>query len=301
MLLTTKIKIAAKKHLPTSLFTALKLVNTNIISKSRNAYFTFQVRNFKQKEIIPLEYGDNKFKLVIKPENGYLDKQVFAYHKYETHIVDEIMAGIKKGQSSIDIGANIGHHTLLMSQCVGNEGTVYAFEPIPAIREQLQESIAINSFTNISVLPFALGSENKTETLSVNTTNVGGSSIVPVDTDSESGKISIEVKRLDGLEFKKISFIKIDVEGYEYFALDGARGLLEKDKPTVLIEFSPLYYMVHNPTHGTKILELFRSLQYTILDLEDGRKEIIDDAAFIKQFSAEGRSQTNMLCVPMVS
>ncbi len=298
MLNTTKIKILSKKYLPNCLFEVLKFTNSHFFSKARDARFNLSVKNFKQRQNVSLSYGDINFRLVIDPKNGYLDKQIYSYHKYEEHIVDEIINALKPGNRAVDIGANIGHHTMVMSKCVGEKGEVYAFEPIPGIRDQLNESIKINDFKNIKVFPYALGDENKTENLSIASNNIGSSSIIPAHVDSNTRKITIEVKRLDDIIDNKIDFIKIDVEGYEYFTLMGSIETIKKYSPAILIEFSPLYYQANNESHSLKILELFDKLEYRIYDLENNKEEVTQFQDFINTFSTEGRPQTNLLCIP---
>lgn len=300
MLLSTKIKIVIKKYLPDSVFGLVKNVNKNIFAKARDKFFYLRAIKFTKEKTVDLVYDDKKFKIVINPKNGYLDKQIYVYQKYEDHIVKEIIKASKPGDCVLDIGANIGHHTLIMSLCVGNSGSVYAFEPIPDIRNQLLKSVSINDFKNITVFPYALGDVEKVDYISINESNVGGSSIVPAKSMGVTKKIPIEVKKLDNvtdLTGKVVSFIKIDVEGYEFNVLKGAVNLLKKDLPTILIEFSPLYYKMNNSNDAVDIIKMFRGLNYKIYDLEDDRKEVVNDDVFVQSFSVDGRSQTNLLCI----
>lgn len=63
------------------------------------------------------------------------------------------MAAGKRGMGALDIGANIGYYTLLLSRIAGPDGHVFAVEPAPMVRDSLERNIAANSLVNVSVFP----------------------------------------------------------------------------------------------------------------------------------------------------
>jgi FkbM family methyltransferase len=295
MKLTTSIKISIKRYLPAFLFKCIHTIYNITIAKFEGILFAFRIRGFTEKMVVPLSYFGHSFSLLINPKNGFLDKQIYAYKKYEVHILEEMMKNIHRGMTVLDVGANIGHHSLFMSRLVGATGKVIALEPMLAMREQFEKSIALNSITNINIEPLALGEKESTETIYINKGSVASSSIV--NTSKGDTEETIHVVTLDSLSLAP-SFMKIDVEGYEYFALQGGEETVAQQHPVILLEYSPIYYRKSNPSHSKDIITFLRRHNYSIFDLEDGHKKIIDDSAFISSFAEGLRSQTNIICIP---
>ena len=88
------------------------------------------------------------------------------------------------------------------------------------------------------------------------------------------------------------------MEGYEYFVLKGAEETIKRSRPTILLEYSPLYYERTNPTHKKEIITFLRKYNYEIFDLEDSRKKVINDEEFLSSFNKDLRAQTNIICIP---
>lgn len=295
MVWTTRIKIFLKKYLPASLFSVVRFLADKTILKILPLFFKYKIKTFDKEIVKEIFYNHKKFKIIINPKNGYLDAQIYANGLYEPHIVKEIIANTKDGDVCIDVGANIGHHTIVMSQSVGNNGKVYAYEPIPKIKEQLEKSLLLNEIKNVETLQIALSDKESAMELNICDSNIGSSSLVNKTNDSE--KITIQTKTLDSYNYSKVDFIKIDVEGFEYNVLLGGEKTIEKYKPTIIIEYSPAYYQKSNPSHSKEILSFFKEHNYTIFDLEDNKKEITNIDSFIKEFAEGLRSQTNLLVI----
>jgi FkbM family methyltransferase len=149
---------------------------------------------------------------------------------------------LKSGMSVLDIGAHHGFYTLLCSHVVGAEGRVYAFEPSTRERNALLKHLRLNRRTNVQVMDFALGSENGDGSLYVvDGSQTGCNSLRPPKVQSGTAQVKVHVRRLDDwLEQQgilHIDFVKLDVEGGEIYALNGAERLLElRPRPVLLIE-----------------------------------------------------------------
>lgn len=296
MIWTTKVKITLKKALPGHLFNAVRFIADKTILKITPLLFGYKVRNFTAKTIKNISYTRARsFKIILDPANGYLDAYIYAYGPYESQIIREIVSNIKEGDTCIDVGANIGHHTIIMSQAVGQKGKVYAYEPIPHIRKQMEESLALNHIHNVTVLGDALSFEDGIMTLSINESNIAGSSFINT---GGTKQLKVTVKKLDSYNYTNVAFIKIDVEGFEYAVLKGAERLFTDNRPVTLFEYSPVYYRKNSPSDCKDILTFFKDKNYTLIDLDDGRKTILDLDAFVKEFSEGLRSQTNVLALP---
>lgn len=135
---------------------------------------------------------------------------------------------------ALDIGANVGNHALFFAEYFEH---VFAFEPNP-IAHQLLEINAVSR--NISALNYGVSDKNCKMAFRVNASNIGGSKIVKHKHNSDdSDVINVEVRRLDDLDRvkdAKISMIKIDVEGHELPALQGAKNIIERNAPVILFE-----------------------------------------------------------------
>ena len=133
---------------------------------------------------------------------------------------------VKKNNTVIDVGANIGTVTLLLANIVGKNGNVYSVEPHPTTYKYLFENIKLNNFKNIATFNLALG-EKSTQVSFSNFKSDDQNKILNLES-----KLSIKMSKLDDLPIKEniIDLLKIDTIGYEKFVLLGANSLLKKCK-----------------------------------------------------------------------
>ncbi len=176
--------------------------------------------------------------------DDYIGRKVWMQGVYESEIRD-VMAGLVKEDAVVlDIGANIGIQSLRLSRMVGSKGKVYAFEPIPYTRGLLEKNISLNAAANITVFPYALGDINETVTIrfSEQTDNLGA---VTLRNGDGKGNLQVDVRRGDELiaehHIERISFIKIDVEGFEWKVLKGLSGTIRAQRPMIILEWDTNY------------------------------------------------------------
>ena len=142
---------------------------------------------------------------------------------------------VRPGQTVLDVGANIGAHTLFFGHAVGRRGRVYAFEPQRIIHGLLCTNVALNDMTNIYPMHAAVGRENGT--ISVPhidygvSGNFGGLSLA----ERPAGE-GVPLVTIDGLGLAACHFIKIDVEGMEYEVLEGAKQTIGRYRPYLYAE-----------------------------------------------------------------
>lgn len=134
----------------------------------------------------------------------------------------------------IDIGANVGHFSLLAAGvCNAN---VIAFEPIPVTFVKFRKNIVLNGLTQkIKTFNIGIAEENAVLNFSKSKDVMNG-----VVLNDEKDVISVEVKKLDdALTGENPTFLKVDVEGYEYFVLKGASQILKnKNLKYIIIELN---------------------------------------------------------------
>jgi len=299
MINRSKIKYSLKKLLPKRIFDIVLGIWQKILIKGILAIDKIRLKNFTTYRSIKTTHRGHDFSIFISPQNGFIDKHIYLYGIYEPHILDLIAKYLKEGGVFIDIGANIGQHSLFAGSIVGNSGKVYSFEPIPYIYNQLLDSVKINHFENIiTAHNTALGEKDGTETLYVETNNVGGSSIVGHH-GIENKKISITIKKVDDIlaNVERINMIKIDVEGYEYEVLSGMQKTLARCNPIIILEFSGQLYFAKDKTRGEKIISLLENAGYDLYDIEDYMKKVTSKNEFLSAFT-KGKAQCDLLCVP---
>ena len=166
----------------------------------------------------------------IDNENDLIKAWLVRGLRWEKHLVVLFPKYVKPGTTVIDAGAHIGTHTLALAKLAGAEGRVYAFEPQRKIYRELVYNIRLNKAANVVPLRFALGDRaGVIEMAQATPGNEGGTQI-------GTGGDRAELRALDSFSFRNVSFIKIDVEGYEDHVLDGARETIQRNRPVILIE-----------------------------------------------------------------
>ncbi len=141
---------------------------------------------------------------------------------------------VPNGATVCDIGANAGFYTLGMSRMVGERGRVLAFEPVPENLSKIRRHLAINKIDNVTLSDCALSDKSGHVAFARGENDfTGGIATEPVD--------SFQVPTISLDEFLAENaivdptFLKIDVEGAEAKVLAGAKALLARAHPTMLI------------------------------------------------------------------
>jgi FkbM family methyltransferase len=174
--------------------------------------------------------------------NDHIAQRLLLSRGYETEVSTAIFALVRPGMIVLDIGANIGLHTLHLARRVGSCGQVLAFEPNTIAREELLKNIYMNHIKNVKVLEIALWERDGEEVFYF--PEDGMEAMGGLQRNSQF-KVAYESKvqtaRLDTiltqLEVRRIDFIKIDVEGAELRVLRGAGSILDVDwRPPILYE-----------------------------------------------------------------
>lgn len=158
---------------------------------------------------------------------------------YEENIEPLLKYGhylIKKGDNVIDGGANQGIFSIAFGKKVGRSGTVLAVEPFKYCIKQIKYNSKINNLKNIKTIKCCLHNREKITQIDYSK-GIGSASIVR---NFGTKKKYVRTIQLDSLIKKNslsiINFIKLDIEGAEIFALQGAKQILKKDKPKLSIE-----------------------------------------------------------------
>jgi len=230
--------------------------------------------------------------------NGGVDSVIYKDGVWEPEIVYLIKKHLPPRGTFVDIGANIGFHSLIASAVTGPDGNVLAFEPLPRLQQQMQKSIESNNFSNIVIKPVALGMSYGSANLSLVEENIGASSIQDVSIDRVvSDIVTVPVRTLDSYreELSRIDLVKIDIEGTEYEALRGGEKILLKFKPVIILEFSPHVYEKDFTGKSLVLYEYLKGLGYTITDIGN---RFTDVEKNLRNGEFKGL-HTNLLCIPV--
>lgn len=157
-----------------------------------------------------------------------------------------VLRTVKRGWTVLDVGANIGYFSTIFAAVVGNAGRVIAFEPVSDTFLKLKAAISLNGFEGIIDARPAAASNCAGQcqiAYGVNSANMGGVSISPLGTAThEQVKEIAETVRIDdSVGQRPIHFIKMDVEGAEGLALDGAHDVISRCRPIMMIEFNSVH------------------------------------------------------------
>jgi len=163
---------------------------------------------------------------------------------YELETQKLLKKVLHSGDEVVDVGANIGMFSLAARHHIGNEGTIYAFEPNPEVRRRLNRNIEINQISNITVYPVGLGETEGQFVLYVPHVNTGEGSL-SCFTDHEYKRdkyweVPVDVKIGDDL-LQEVNprLIKVDVEGAEVGVFKGISKLINRCKPLIIAEYVP--------------------------------------------------------------
>jgi FkbM family methyltransferase len=184
----------------------------------------------------------------------------------------------KDGEIIVDVGAHIGHYTIISSKRVGPNGKVIAIEAHPDNFEMLNRNIKLNKLTNIIPLNYAVYSKETKLKLYLPDEELGytmhhSTMLNYVSTkykiETEGKYVEVNANTLDNLLFQQqqkqngishenINWIKIDVEGAEFEVLKGATSILSKSKDIALL------IEVHGKDNYKPIVEFLKTYNFKI-------------------------------------
>jgi FkbM family methyltransferase len=213
-----------------------------------------------------------------------------AYENTETKLV---LTWVHPGDWVLDIGANIGYYSLLMSNIVGNEGRIFSFEPIPFLYERFEASILENGYKNIKVHKIALSDkESCFEMIYLPNAENAGGSFLNKSHEKLQGHSTINVKTtsLDNLTFEKhVAFLKMDAEGAENLILEGGQFFFKTNHPILLTEVHPFQLRRVSGVSAKIFINHLNEIGYCCYNVFDLKNEVND--------WDEGRIG-NLLCFP---
>ncbi|EPA05162.1 FkbM family methyltransferase [Candidatus Nitrosarchaeum limnium] len=216
------------------------------------------------------------------------------FGKLDTEIIKNC---IKTGDIVVDLGANIGYYTLIAAKLVGDKGKVFAFEPEPKNFEILKKNVELNNYQNVILEQKAVSDVNEKINLYLSE-GIGTHSIKLKQNIKQT--IQVESIRLDDYFSNlnltdKINFIKIDVEGAEFRALNGMNMILKQSKHLKIFTEFMKNFIVESGTEPKDMLELLINNGFNISYVDDEKNRLVPiDIEHL--LNADDSKTNNILC-----
>lgn len=206
------------------------------------------------------------------------------YEEYETGLFMELL---KPGMTVVDIGANVGHYSLIAARMVGDSGRVFSFEPDPHNFDLLSRNIELNGFTNVTALNMAVSEKKGSLTLHLDKYNLGGHSLSAGNVLIDDGTVDVDTVSLDEYFENEagewVDVIKMDTQGAEGLIVEGAWRVLKDADPVLLMELWP--YGLRNAGYdpATLVANLERlGFSFKVISDNDEEAKAMDSADVIE-------------------
>ncbi len=227
------------------------------------------IYNPDKKRVKPIELVLNlKDYFININTSSYLEWYMFFYGCYEPMIQTIIKQTVKPGSICIDIGANVGIHTMSLAKQTGPTGKVYAFEPHPVIFSKLINNLSLNNFCWVEPTNYAVSNKKGSGKLQSDekSSNQGMAYLNENAKIINSTSFDVQLTSLDAfVEEKKIAhidFLKIDVEGHETAVFQGAQNTIKAHKPFIIFENNK-----DHPKETQNLITDLSSLSYQFYDI----------------------------------
>ena len=193
---------------------------------------------------------------------------------WKTGVFDLIVAELllrltDPGELALDVGANIGVMSSILATASGNQGHVIAFEPLPALVTKFRENMELwrsrLEWNQVTIMPTALSSEAGEAVLTMPTGFSANRGIATLEAGLPGEQVTIQATTLDAVLAPDtvVGTMKIDVEGHEYSALQGATRLLSSGSVRDIV-------FEENNEYPSKVSSLLESHGYEVFGLRKG-------------------------------
>ena len=232
-----------------------------------------------------------------------IDLTIFALGAFEWDTLRALETLVRSGATVLDVGANIGAHTLHLARLVGERGRVIAFEPTDFATSKLRANLRANPDleTRVEVhqtflvakagapIDAAVASSWPVDGAAVDNTQMGSRAM------NVSGARAMTIDCvIAAAGDPDVQLIKMDVDGHELDVLEGAQILLERRRPIIVMELAP--YAFHPPEKFDRMVNLLARANYAFRPLGSLR-DLPADPASLRSRIPEG-SSVNVVALP---
>lgn len=220
---------------------------------SRKALWRFEYMRFRRQcdswhrrpgaKPMTVRFLDQEFEL--HPSGKGLSEEIMLLGAHEPVCTRVYLQHLREGDHVLDVGSNLGYYALLAARAVGATGQVLGFEPARDVYAILERNVARSGYTNIRVFPWAVG--DRSEAIEFYGSEIPSwGSLIREKNLLQARPTTVPAKKLDDLldEFPEFrpTVLRMDVEGGELMALEGAKRLLREYRPRVFVEIHPFAF-----------------------------------------------------------
>jgi len=186
--------------------------------------------------LVPARHGT----MLVNCNDIFMGQSYLRYGECCEHEVEVLLSLLRFPGMVIDVGANMGVHTVPVATELARQGrTMLAFEPQPVIFQQLCANLALNGLMNVLALPYACGSEPGVVSFTApDYRHLGNFGSVSMSAQGGiSAVVTAPCHTLDEIvQEAPVALIKIDVEGFELEVLKGAKNVIARSRPAMYVE-----------------------------------------------------------------
>jgi FkbM family methyltransferase len=196
--------------------------------------------------------------MLYNKNDQYIGASIGKYGEFSQGEMELFQLLLAEGHYVIEVGANIGAHTLGMSRRVGLSGRIYAYEPQRIIFQTLCANMAINSRTNVYCFEQAASNAKEVITLpDLDYSRQGNFGGVSIDRFTTGQPVNVVVLDEELKHIPRLDLLKVDVEGMEHQVVSGSKTLISKHKPVLYVENDRL-------EKSRALIELIQSMEYRL-------------------------------------
>lgn len=212
---------------------------------------------------------------------SFLEWYIYFYGAFRPEVSKLLNRMLRPGHVAIDIGANIGMHSIIMANRVGPTGKVFCFEPDPHPFDRLKRNLALNGFGFVQVHQAALSAKSETRKLFLHDDTIGNYANASFYSDNigkDTAAIDVEALSLDEFvareKLTRLDVVKLLAQGEEWNILQGARETIARLRPKIFFLYEPSFWHRQN-LRLMDAVGFFRQYGYTTYTVEFGLRRAV--------------------------
>jgi FkbM family methyltransferase len=232
-----------------------------------------EIQDFSRGRCMGVPFGDGTalcrvlglFPLFVLLKDRCISPRLMADGFWETWVTIAVCRIVQRGWRVIDVGANVGYYSVVLSELVGPEGRVEAVEPNEEVLPLLRANVNLNGYGDrCAIHPVAVADAEGEAVLTCQPTNLGSGTLG----GGAGGQTQpVVVRTLDSLFAGRLDFVKVDAEGFDYRVWRGSRRLRRENPAlTFLVEHYPC--LLGGPQGARAALEEVVAAGYSVESVE---------------------------------